>query len=103
MAVLGVKDLLIATHRFKDIPMVTEHGVRFYCGTPLMGSTGHRLGTLCFVDDKPRKMEAHNCIILSNLCTLLFLYSQTPPHTRTHARTHARTLEAAFYKGRKGR
>ena len=48
--------------------MVIEHGVRFYCGTPLVGSNGHRLGTLCFVDSKPRKMEAHNCLILSNLC-----------------------------------
>lgn len=48
--------------------MVVEHGVRFYCGTPLIGANGHRLGTLCFVDDKPRKMEAHECMILANLC-----------------------------------
>ena len=58
--------------------MVTEHGVRFYCGTPLMGSSGHRLGSLSFVDDKPRKMEAHNCLILSNLCAPLL----TSPHQR---------------------
>lgn len=58
--------------------MVTEHGVRFYCGTPLIGSSGHRLGSLSFVDDKPRKMEAHNCLILSNLCALLL----TSPHQR---------------------
>ena len=50
--------------------MVLEHGVRFYCGTPLIGSNGHRLGTLCFVDSKPRKMEAHNCMILNNMCAL---------------------------------
>ena len=51
--------------------MVVEHGVRFYCGTPLIGSNGHRLGTLCFVDDKPRTMEAHQCMILANLCAPL--------------------------------
>ena len=51
--------------------MVLEHGVRFYCGTPLIGSNGHRLGTLCFVDSKPRKMEAHQCMILNNMCVPL--------------------------------
>lgn len=67
---LIVEDALLDA-RFKDNKMVVEHGVRFYCGTPLMGSNGHRLGTLCFVDDKPRKMEAHECIILSNLAEMV--------------------------------
>ena len=32
--------------------------VRFYCGAPLVASNGHRLGTLCFADVKPRVWDA---------------------------------------------
>jgi len=32
--------------RFENNKFVKELGVRFYCGTPLVSSEGHRLGTL---------------------------------------------------------
>jgi hypothetical protein len=32
--------------RFHDNKYVQEIGVRFYCGAPLVSSSGHRLGTL---------------------------------------------------------
>jgi hypothetical protein len=38
--------LLLFVCSFHDNKYVQEIGVRFYCGAPLVSSSGHRLGTL---------------------------------------------------------
>lgn len=41
--------------RFAENPFVAgDMAVRFYCGAPLIAENGHRLGSLCVVDTKPR-------------------------------------------------
>ncbi|GGP75940.1 GAF domain-containing hybrid sensor histidine kinase/response regulator [Shewanella ulleungensis] len=41
--------------RFADNPLVTgEPNIRFYAGYPLQTAGGHRIGTLCIIDSKPR-------------------------------------------------
>ena len=43
----AIAALLLGAHRrFSENKMVREGGIRFYCGTPLIASNGHRLGTL---------------------------------------------------------
>lgn len=40
--------------RFADNPFVTgEPGIRFYAGAPLIAANGHRLGTICLIDQRP--------------------------------------------------
>ncbi|KXZ51728.1 hypothetical protein GPECTOR_11g175 [Gonium pectorale] len=58
--------------RFCNNAMVKSGpGVRFYCGTPLIASNGHRIGTLCFADTKPRDFDASRCVVLNNLAELV--------------------------------
>ena len=45
--------------------------VKFYVGAPLVSSAGHRLGTLCFTDSKPRKFDAESCNVLNNLAEMV--------------------------------
>jgi diguanylate cyclase (GGDEF)-like protein len=42
--------------RFVNNPFVTEGGVRFYAGAPLLTASGAALGTVCVVDNIPRKL-----------------------------------------------
>lgn len=42
--------------RFNDNPLITDSpGIRFYAGAPLLLDNGVTLGTLCLIDDQPRR------------------------------------------------
>ncbi len=51
--------------RFADNPMVTGHPhIGFYAGHPITGPGGHRLGTLCIIDRRPRSLSDADLMML---------------------------------------
>ena len=58
--------------RFAGNPMVIgEPFVRFYAGQSVKGPRGHRVGTLCLVDRKPREFSAADRLVLEQMARLV--------------------------------
>ena len=69
--VLFVEDLA-ADARFASSPLVCgDPFVRFYAGAPLLGSAGHRYGTLCVLDIVPRVFPVSLISCLVNFSELV--------------------------------
>ena len=67
---LVVPDTL-ADPRFGDNPLVVgSPRIRFYAGHPLHAPDGHRVGTLCVIDHRPRELSAADLEALRDLATL---------------------------------
>jgi adenylate cyclase len=67
--------------RFKNNKLVTEAPhIRFYAGSPLVSKNGDKLGTLCVIDNTPRKLSAeqlqHLETLSNQISSLIELTSQ---------------------------
>ena len=57
--------------RFRDNPLVTDDpNIRFYAGCPLRVASGHKMGTLCLIDDKPRELDEEEKELLKDLAVM---------------------------------
>lgn len=57
--------------RFHDNPLVTDKpGIRFYAGHPLGLEDGSKLGTLCLLDTRPRKLNDEERELLRDLARM---------------------------------
>lgn len=72
--VMIVEDSML-DERFIDNPLVTgSMNIRFYAGAPIVSPTGHKLGTICLIDHKPKVLTAEEeraLHLLSNQVTKL--------------------------------
>ena len=61
-----------ADARFRDNPLVTgEPHVRFYAGAPVILGGNAAIGTLCAIDEKPKRLSADQREALSDLAAVL--------------------------------
>lgn len=87
--------------RFADNPYVTEKGMRFYAGAPLVTPDGYCLGTLCVMDTRPRVPSDAALARLKDLANLavdeLELRRQVANHemARTHLQESRKLLQHA--------
>ena len=57
--------------RFADNPLVLgDPNIRFYAGSPL-SLNGHKLGTLCIIDQKPRTLDQEDIDALRDLASMV--------------------------------
>jgi diguanylate cyclase (GGDEF)-like protein len=58
--------------RFSDNPLVTrEPYIRFYAGCPLSAPDGHKIGTLCLIDHRPRDLNEMDRAVLRDLAHIV--------------------------------
>lgn len=58
--------------RFRDSALVTgEPHVRFYAGCPIKMTNGHKMGTLCLIDNKPRSLTHEDKLLLKDLAVMV--------------------------------
>ncbi|KQN92777.1 hypothetical protein ASE95_08985 [Sphingomonas sp. Leaf231] len=71
---LTVIDDTLADARFRESPLVTDAGIRFYAGAPLHvpdpDGVRRAVGTLCVVDNRPRQPDPRELAALNHLATL---------------------------------
>lgn len=59
-------------NRFADNPLVTGNpDIRFYAGFPVHGPQGRRIGTLCLIDNRPRRFSESDVETLKDLAALV--------------------------------
>src|SRR5690242_20540773 len=97
-AILG-RDLLVVPDatkdpRFADNPQVDcANGIRFYAGAPLVTTEGFALGTLCVVDDQPRRLDIEQLQALRALARQVTSQMEMRRHAVALANTTARLQE----------
>ncbi len=79
-----------ADERFRDNPLVTgDPFIRFYAGAPLVLEDGHKVGTFCLIDRRPRTLDAWEQAHLRDLARVAALELQGVFAALAFLREHA--------------
>jgi signal transduction histidine kinase len=95
---LEISDTL-ADPRFADNPLVTsEPSIRFYAGAPLNTPDGFKLGTLCVIDRKPKKLSDDERQILTDLACVIVDEMELRIALKLSRQRMAREIESQLLK-----
>lgn len=92
--------------RFAENPFVVgDFNIRFYAGAPLIGSSGHRLGTVCIIDTRPRldfgDRDKHDLADLASIITdhleMRLIVGDVHDEIEIRRAAEARAHELAFH------
>lgn len=62
----------LADARFQGNPLVEgDPNIRFYAGCPVRNPDGHKVGTLCLIDSRPREFDADDEVALRDLARMV--------------------------------
>lgn len=79
---------------FADNPLVTgEDQIRFYAGAPMTTSSGHRIGTVCVLDQTPRQLTERQRMVLAKLAEACVQILECSQKNMQQEAWFARTLE----------
>lgn len=77
--------------RFTDSPLVTgSPNIRFYAGVPLCMSCGAKVGTLCVIDNKPKRLSNQQREMMRLLAATLVRILEARSLSNKHAVSEAR-------------
>jgi sigma-B regulation protein RsbU (phosphoserine phosphatase) len=66
-----VEDAAVDPRTLANPLVAGEMGLRFYAGVPLTTADGHNLGTLCVIDQEPRRVTDAETLALSDMAAIV--------------------------------
>jgi PAS domain S-box-containing protein len=82
--------------RFCDNPLFLKNPkVCFYAGAPLIAPNGHKIGTLCVIDSKPKILDEKQKLLLKSLSTQVMSFLELRKKSLEH---DSKTIEIEDYK-----
>ncbi len=81
--------------RFRELPVVSEGGVRFYAGHPLRDHAGNVVGTFCVYDTEPRTLAGDDLVTFQDLAAWAELELVASAEMTQAGRVQASLLPAA--------
>jgi signal transduction histidine kinase len=67
---LVVPDVKVDPRFAQQASIRADPSLRFFAGAPLITAGGHRIGTLCAIDQRPRQLSSGQMTVLSSLAKL---------------------------------
>jgi diguanylate cyclase (GGDEF)-like protein/PAS domain S-box-containing protein len=100
--ILEVEDARLDA-RFADNPLVTgQPAIRSYAGAPLILGDGSKVGTLCMIDQRPRRLNPHQLDVLRELARAASQALEQWRTVRRQAEAEARLRESEDLLARTG-
>ena len=90
--------------RFADNPLVTGGPrIRFYAGIPIKTANGFNIGTICLIDDKPKKLTDEEIVLFHQIQKMIQAYIISNQQKIAHEITMSVIKDAIIVHDRVGK